>query len=102
MQHRFVLDIHHSHCFITAQTNREPVFKSILAVAVCLEKAGFSPPPSAAELQEKRKALIEQTWKIFKAGLGVDLAKLFYVRIFEKYPEVRAIFRSTDMDAQAR
>lgn len=65
----------------------------------CME---YSPPPSTEELLKRRKELIKQTWNVVETGLGVELTKTFYVRLFEKYPEVMPLFQSTDMDVWSK
>ena len=50
---------------------------------------------------EKRKEIIQSTWKTVGDSLGVEATKLFYKRLFEEYPEVVPMFGDADMDKQA-
>lgn len=52
-------------------------------------------------LFEKRKELVQSTWKAVEEALGVDATKLFYKHLFEEYPEVLPLFAHADMEAQA-
>ena len=54
-----------------------------------------------AQLFNKRKAAINGTWKAVEDSLGEESTRLFYKRLFEKYPEVLPLFGRADMDAQA-
>ena len=54
-----------------------------------------------AMLFEKRKFAIQGSWKAVEDALAVEATKLFYSRLFEKYPSVKPLFESVDMDAQA-
>jgi len=49
----------------------------------------------------KRRAAVQSTWKAVEDSLSVDATKLFYKHLFETYPEVKPLFESADMDAQA-
>lgn len=50
---------------------------------------------------ERRKALIQQTWRAVEFGLDVEATRLFYDKLFRQYPSVIPMFASADMEAQA-
>jgi hemoglobin-like flavoprotein len=60
------------------------------------------PPPSADRLFDNRKRLIQQTWKFVEQDLDAQVARLFYSRLFEKYPSTKGMFEEASMEVQAR
>lgn len=57
--------------------------------------------PDHDALIERRKALIRETWAVVEANLNVTATEAFYVRLFEKYPDLRPMFAHADMRIQA-
>jgi hemoglobin-like flavoprotein len=51
------------------------------------------------ELFERRKRTIQSSWNAVRIGLDVKASKLFYDRLFDKYPCVRPMFKK-DMTLQ--
>lgn len=56
----------------------------------------------ASSLMERRKSLLQKSWKAVGDTLGVQATQLFYQRLFEQYPDVQPLFADTDMEAQAQ
>ena len=50
----------------------------------------------------RRKELVQQTWRAVELGLDVQATRQFYVRLFEKYPEIKPLFGNVDMELQAK
>lgn len=59
------------------------------------------PPPDASLLFERRKILVQQTWRLVEQALSVKATEKFYARLFQRHPDVKLMFHSTNMDAQA-
>jgi nitric oxide dioxygenase len=57
--------------------------------------------PDHDALIERRKALIRETWGVVEANLNVSATEAFYLRLFEKYPDLRPMFAHADMRIQA-
>ena len=55
-----------------------------------------------AALFEKRKQVVQGTWKTVEDALAVESTKLFYKHLFETHPEVKVLFENADMEAQAQ
>jgi hemoglobin-like flavoprotein len=50
-------------------------------------------------LFDKRKKVIQVTWKSIEFGLNVEATKIFYDRLFQEFPSVRPMFKD-DMNSQ--
>lgn len=55
-----------------------------------------------AERNERRKALIVQTWKLVEESLNVKAIAKFYEKLSEEYPETAPMFEGLTTDLQAR
>jgi len=64
--------------------------------------SAFSPPPTHGELVKRRKELIKQTWALVEREVGVESTTVFYKRLWALHPEVRPVFRNTDIGVQSR
>ena len=51
------------------------------------------------ELFERRKKVIQTSWRAVQFGLDIQATKIFYDRLFDEYPCVRPMFKD-DMEAQ--
>ena len=54
-----------------------------------------------AELVDRRKQVIQSTWRAVQFGLDIKAAEIFYSRLFDQYPNVRDMFPN-DMKTQYR
>jgi len=79
---------------------------AVCTAAAAQHRAHVPPPtPGTAfveDLAERRKRLIQQTWKLVEDGLDVDATRRFYKRLFEKYPDVEEVFGGVDMEMQSQ
>lgn len=56
----------------------------------------------ADETRERRKTLIQQTWRSVEFGLGQKATETFYDRLFTNYPAVKSLFEHTSMEGQSQ
>ena len=52
-------------------------------------------------LFDKRKEIVQSTWKAVEDSLAANATKLFYKKLFEDYPDVIPLFAHADMEQQA-
>jgi len=50
----------------------------------------------------RRKELVRQTWRAVELGLDVRATRQFYVKLFQKYPEIKPHFNNVNMELQAK
>jgi len=55
-----------------------------------------------AALLERRKCAVIESWTMVQEALDVQAMQMFYHHLFEEFPEVKPLFKRTDMEAQAR
>jgi len=61
-----------------------------------------SPPPTAQDVIEYRKALIQHTWRVIEKSLNVEATRIFYREFLAQYPDFLPLFAHTNMETQAQ